>query len=87
MYSIRLELDVLPIRLYKIRNSMAWLEQNFFINNGLPEFFLKGKYAYKNKDLAINEYKESILKALNSANISFQQWSKLIIDTNYSVSY
>lgn len=66
---------------------MTWLENNFFINNGLPTFFVKEKYTYCNKDIAIKEYKESVLNALNSTNASFEQWSKLIIDTNYSVSY
>lgn len=62
-----------------------WLEEHFFQNNGLPDFFIQGKYSYENKAVAIQEYRETVNLAVNSENTSFSQWSKMIVNTNFSV--
>lgn len=77
----------LLIYLLLLRNCAEWLEENFFRNNGLPDFFIEGKYSYQNKAVAIQEYRETVNLAVNSENISFSRWSKMIVNTNFSVSF
>ncbi|KAG1038447.1 hypothetical protein G6F43_012685 [Rhizopus delemar] len=61
-------------------NCTQWLEENFFKNNGLPHFFIQGKYTYINKTIAFEEYKKAVHLAANSENISYSQWSNMIVD-------
>lgn len=69
------------------RNCCQWLEENFFQNNGLPYFFVQGKYTYINKEIAFEEYKNVVYLAANSENISYSKWSKMIANVNFSVSF
>jgi maltodextrin utilization protein YvdJ len=63
----------LLIYLLLLRKCAEWLEENFFLNNGLPDFFIQGKYSYQSKAVAIEEYRETINVAVNSENTSFSQ--------------
>ncbi|CEI94269.1 hypothetical protein RMCBS344292_08483 [Rhizopus microsporus] len=62
-----------------------WLENNFYHNNGLPSFFIKGSYSYQNKEVAVQEYKDTVQRATLSNNISYCSWAQGIISANYSV--
>ncbi|CAO3625160.1 unnamed protein product [Mucor hiemalis] len=66
-------------------NSITWLKDNFFINNGLPHFFIEGKYSYLNKELDVTEYKNAVFASSISSNESLSKWSKSIISAGFSV--
>ncbi|KAI8887283.1 hypothetical protein K501DRAFT_330694 [Backusella circina FSU 941] len=62
-----------------------WLEENFFKNNGLPHFFIQGKYTYTNKAVAIKEYKEAVNLGVKSENVSYSRWSNMMVNIDFSV--
>ncbi|KAI9343683.1 hypothetical protein BD770DRAFT_414394 [Pilaira anomala] len=63
-----------------------WLENNYCNSNGLPSFFIQGKYGFENRGVGIQEYKETVVRAtLNSHNTAFSSWAKDVVEKNFSV--
>ena len=83
-YCINQEFAILFVHI--TRNSITWLNDKFFINNGLPHLIIEGKYSYLNKEVAVTEYKNAVFASSISSNESLFEWFKSIISAGFSVS-
>lgn len=64
----------------------TWLENNYRNNNGLPSFFVQGRYGFSNRAIAMQDFKDCVSRAINSKHHAYSLWAKSIIENNFCVS-
>lgn len=68
-----------------IRDSEKWLENNYIGDNGIPGFFIQGNYLPNQRDIAENEYRETVQLLGSSEVKECSEWAIKTINSGYLV--
>ncbi|KAF7720893.1 hypothetical protein EC973_005794 [Apophysomyces ossiformis] len=65
-------------------DAVTWLKANYIQDNGVPQFFIQGKYLPNQRDIAEIEFKNTVKQLYQSSdNGDLCAWAKKVIDSDY----
>ncbi|KAI9266156.1 hypothetical protein EDC94DRAFT_30193 [Helicostylum pulchrum] len=66
-------------------NSTTWLESNCLQSNGLPAFYIEGKYLLDQKNIAEQDFKSSVeqMSGKSYTDDNINKWTKNVVDSDY----